>query len=161
MRLRNSLITVLACCALFAVLTLIPTTSESQPAVPQINEDSKLVWDHDNKDINGGVTLIGRFEVAISFTNQDLSTGGTAFKTISVIYPCPECPVNPTTLGTTCKWTVAELITGRANGGYRLWVRAADSTGVLGPWSLPLLVERISKPTPKPPPKPPTGLRCE
>lgn len=138
-------------------LVLVGPRVESQPApATVVNTASKLVWEHDNQDINNQPELLLRFDVAISQTNQDLSTGGTPLATIQVGYPCPECPVNTTTLGTTCEWPLTQLLQGRAAGYYRLWVRAVDTALNVGAWSLPLTVQ-----TDPAPPKPPFGLKCK
>jgi len=146
--------------AVFALLVFVPMLGpkvESQPApTDTVNLNTKLVWSHDNKDINNLPEVIGRFEVAISQTNQDLSTGGTPLAMLQVQYPCPECPVDTVTLGTTCEYPIADLIRGRSPGYYRLWVRAVDSAGNIGAYSSYLTIQIDSSP-----PKPPTGLKCK
>lgn len=142
--------------ALFAALMLLPVPSESQADIPVVGVTTNLLWDHECKDIDGNVEILSRFDMAISDATVNLATGGVPLTVVAVPYPCPQCTTNTTTLGTTCNYSIAQLLVGRLAGTYQLWVRAADSAGNISAWSVPLTVRYD-----KVPPKPPTGLKCK
>jgi hypothetical protein len=93
------------------------------------NPSAILQWDAPTTNADGtACTDLGGYVVAISDATVDLSAGGTPLAQVQVADPA------------LTQQAIAPLVSGRAAGLYRLWVRAHDLAGNVSTWSEPFLV---------------------
>lgn len=112
-----------------ALPLLILLLAADSPPVPA-NPSATLQWDAPTLNADGTpCTDLAGYVIALSDATVDLAAGGVAL-----------CEVHASSPAVT-QQSLVPLMTGRAAGVYRLWVRSFDRAQNLSVWSDPLLVD--------------------
>jgi hypothetical protein len=117
-------------CAILLVLPLLLLGADGPVAPTPANPTAILQWDAPTTNADGTpCTDLAGYVIALSDATMDLATSGP-----------PLCEVRQSQPQVTTQ-SLAPLVSGRAAGVYRLWVRAFDAAGNESVWSDPFLVE--------------------
>jgi hypothetical protein len=126
--------------ALLFAATLIFGAASALEAQTAFSKGQVATWTPVTKNVNGGPTTIGGYELAIVLSTSNLNTPGTA--PLAVISYGPDA------------WTgltIDALLANLPAGTFSIQVRAKNASNVWGAWSLPVTRTYDTSPPEAPP----------